>query len=776
MKVKILLVGFVMVFAASSAHAISIVASPSNISVPNVGELFSVKVLLTDHIKTNDIFAADFRMTYNPEYAKLVDSAGIESLIVQSKIPWKGGFWGSVDTLKGIIEYSGFNMTSIDCQSSTLSDSFPITLAEFTFKALKQGKSTISFDTSVDPLEVFNSPTVVYLLSVDTSCAGAVIPTPKNSNVQIGDFDAPVLSNLTVTKATRSTATVTWTTNENANTQVQYGTTEALGLSTTIQDASPLVSSHTITISGLFPDSSYFFRAVSMDAAQNVGLSEIKSFKTNQVDETPPVITHEEVKYATESIQQEILAGVIDDNKQAIPQVALYYKKSSETQFSQVTMAAKDATTFSAFIPKESVVNGDNVNYYIEASDNFLNKSTSPAGAPVSVHTISVSNKFSVKSINGYVYSDSAKTKAIPGVKVRVIGLGVFAETNDEGRYQLDELPIPGTDPSYTLEASKEGFLTDTEVYTFQFDISVDFVLTKSGILSGTVYNSNTCQPLQLMKLTLKDAAGNAVEAFTDETGTYKISNFKIDTYDIIFSKVGFNSVPAKTAGCDRPLPSCTSSTITFTENALEQDQTCHFLADPKPVSLITITPANVFVAPGDTVQFKVSLATDDGENVLNIVKNQTISWTTSTTSLGNLTETGLFTAGIQNISGFVQAQAGSATATANVSVRRDLTFRSVTNEIKAFNPRKLANGIEIRYELTQDPSIVVVSIYTMTGRKIRTITGQDGTDPSTGVALWDGKDEFGNEVYNGIYVYQIMAQNNNGTVYSRPKALGILK
>jgi hypothetical protein len=82
------------------------------------------------------------------------------------------------------------------------------------------------------------------------------------------DSIAPVISNLDVT-TTNNSATITWTTNENSSTYVEYGITGNYEAATSETDTGSRVTSHTVTINSLVPCSTYFFRARGNDAAFN---------------------------------------------------------------------------------------------------------------------------------------------------------------------------------------------------------------------------------------------------------------------------------------------------------------------------------------------------------------------------------------------------------------------------------------------------------------------------------------------------------------------------
>lgn len=82
------------------------------------------------------------------------------------------------------------------------------------------------------------------------------------------DVDAtfPVISNVQVTRSAGS-ALVTWTTDEPASSQVEFGATTAYGRKTAL--SSTLTTSHRVTVSGLTPNTQYQFRPLSRDRAGN---------------------------------------------------------------------------------------------------------------------------------------------------------------------------------------------------------------------------------------------------------------------------------------------------------------------------------------------------------------------------------------------------------------------------------------------------------------------------------------------------------------------------
>ncbi|MBI2097646.1 MAG: fibronectin type III domain-containing protein [Candidatus Vogelbacteria bacterium] len=103
------------------------------------------------------------------------------------------------------------------------------------------------------------------------------------------DITPPVISAVTVSAVSTSTATVAWTTNEPATSQVDYGFTAGYGQSTV--PTTVLVTSHRQLLANLSPATLYHYRVKSKDAAVNESVSIDFTFTTQAVpvsDTTPP--------------------------------------------------------------------------------------------------------------------------------------------------------------------------------------------------------------------------------------------------------------------------------------------------------------------------------------------------------------------------------------------------------------------------------------------------------------------------------------------------------
>jgi len=98
------------------------------------------------------------------------------------------------------------------------------------------------------------------------------------------DTTPPVVSSVTATGITASAATITWTTNEAADSYVEYGLTTSYG--SNASNAS-LLTSHAVPLSGLASLTTYHYRVRSKDGAGNTSaFSADKTFVT--LDGAPP--------------------------------------------------------------------------------------------------------------------------------------------------------------------------------------------------------------------------------------------------------------------------------------------------------------------------------------------------------------------------------------------------------------------------------------------------------------------------------------------------------
>ncbi|POZ49864.1 fibronectin type III domain-containing protein [Methylovulum psychrotolerans] len=100
-----------------------------------------------------------------------------------------------------------------------------------------------------------------------------IVPTQATTP----DTTPPVLGNIAPNSVSTNQATLAWTTNEPADSQVEYGATTAYGQSSSLD--SNLTLNHSVNITGLLANTTYHYRVKSHDASGNLAVSGDYTFK-----------------------------------------------------------------------------------------------------------------------------------------------------------------------------------------------------------------------------------------------------------------------------------------------------------------------------------------------------------------------------------------------------------------------------------------------------------------------------------------------------------------
>src|SRR5206468_3573836 len=145
-----------------------------------------------------------------------------------------------------------------------------------------------SYSISWDTTAVSNGSHTLTAVARDaagnTTTSAAVTVTVTN------DLTPPVLSGVTASALGLDTATISWTTDEPADSQLEYGLTTGYGSASAL-DANR-VTAHALTLNGLTAGTLYHYRVKSKDAAGNLAVSSDAVFTTAPApDTTPPAVS-----------------------------------------------------------------------------------------------------------------------------------------------------------------------------------------------------------------------------------------------------------------------------------------------------------------------------------------------------------------------------------------------------------------------------------------------------------------------------------------------------
>ena len=173
--------------------------------------------------------------------------------------------WSTNYPSNGQVEYGtssgygnryGFQGETRTSHSMTIVNLTANTTYHFRVTAQSVGKETSSFD------QVFKTSTAV-------------------------DRDTPIVTDVAIPYQTATTATIQWRTNETADSQIVYGPTTSFG-NQRVDGAR--VTVHDLTITGLKPLTTYRFQVRSKDTGNNIGISEIFTFRTTSAEYSLPTL------------------------------------------------------------------------------------------------------------------------------------------------------------------------------------------------------------------------------------------------------------------------------------------------------------------------------------------------------------------------------------------------------------------------------------------------------------------------------------------------------
>jgi len=134
----------------------------------------------------------------------------------------------------------------------------------------------------------------------------------ENQAISEGDFTTlaqaaatpPTISGIKVSNITDISATISWMTDKAAISQVEYGTTNAYGSTTTLDQQ--LTTSHSTALSGLKPSTTYHFKIKSKDASGTEAAFQDQTFTTRSTVSVAAEVGTEVCKRAPDFTTQDL--------------------------------------------------------------------------------------------------------------------------------------------------------------------------------------------------------------------------------------------------------------------------------------------------------------------------------------------------------------------------------------------------------------------------------------------------------------------------------------
>ncbi len=270
-------------------------------------QLFEPSHITADRIYNKPVINSEFG------YEGMQNATGVRRDAWQ--IMMRGGFfvYGNLTTFHSDAEMTAQNLNSVGAAYMTIlknfwtnNGSYEIEWQRFTrFQVLPNGRYlaglpgveyvvyvdtrgafTIDLSDASGPIngQWLDTRTGTWSTTFSGTASAAFTLTPPDSGYvaylhATSDVTSPVISQVTASNLTSSTAQITWTTNEPADSQVEYGLTASYGNSSPL--APQRVTAHSLSLTGLQANTLYHFRVHSKDASENLATSADFTFTTS---------------------------------------------------------------------------------------------------------------------------------------------------------------------------------------------------------------------------------------------------------------------------------------------------------------------------------------------------------------------------------------------------------------------------------------------------------------------------------------------------------------
>ena len=186
------------------------------------------------------------------------------------------------------------------------------------------------------------------------------------------DETAPVISDVAA-DATEVEATVTWTTDEGADSKVYYSTTTGAISSSLFEENTATTTTHSIGLIGLTASTTYYYVVESTDESGNTATSTEAMFTTSEevvVDETAPVIDN---VVATPSATSTVVIWDTDEDSSS----RVYYAIESLATATSTFDVFDSVMTMIHSLSLMDLATSTEYFYYVESEDGSGNTATS---------------------------------------------------------------------------------------------------------------------------------------------------------------------------------------------------------------------------------------------------------------------------------------------------------------------------------------------------------------------------------------------------------------
>jgi len=208
------------------------------------------------------------------------------------------------------------------------------------------------------------------------------------------DVTPPTIS-VGVPSVSSTSATINWTTNEPATSQVEYGLTSGYGTTTSL--VSTLTTSHSVVLSGLDSSTTYHYMVKSTDAANNTKTSDDQTFTTSALAAPTSSVNSISPYWRTSTpfTVSATASGTVDN-------VALYYHYSSDNSiWGDNLLFGVDNDNAGGWSWSFTADNGDGYYEFYSIAAGSAGEESAPDNADASAGVDTVAPTISSVQING---------------------------------------------------------------------------------------------------------------------------------------------------------------------------------------------------------------------------------------------------------------------------------------------------------------------------------------------------------------------------------------
>jgi len=318
-------------------------------------------------------------------------------------------------------------------------------------------------------------PKAVYYYGVKSVDATGNLAQSAGYAFTTADSDEPVISNVAATNITAMSVTFTWTTDDPAQSQVEYGTSPSYGEKTEVDYT--LVTEHRVNLTGLRPQTTYYYKVKSRDDSGLWAWSEGHSFTTPDV--TPPAISG---VYSTDITANS--ATIAWTTNEAATSLVVYGTSTSygSTTSQDMTLVTSHSVGLTGLSPQTTyhfrVKSSDAAGLPAQSGD--FTFTTTDVGAPV-ISGVTAINVTMTGATITWTTDDLAESQVEYGTKA-TYGSITTLDTNRVTSHSVTLVELsPGTTYHYKVKSRD-----DSGIWAWTGDYTFTTVADPNSVVPGT--------------------------------------------------------------------------------------------------------------------------------------------------------------------------------------------------------------------------------------------------------------------------------------------------